>query len=162
MLYYYFLPLVIKRRQTGQVFFQNVFQNFWDTHPVGRADSLVVDAVAFLRQQRGVPVAVVGLVVPHGEGLGRVDAAGGELSSEVVLGVQQRGVLEVNGNRVAAQDFRGASRSAWTFLLHHHLVRTANTGTQTELTDSSGPNGHSRNAVGNAGTFLFCLLPTKC
>lgn len=98
------------------------------THPVGCADSLVVDAVAFLWQQGGVPVAVVGLVVAHGEWLWRVDACGGELSSEVVLRVQERGVLEVNGDRVAAQDFCRASCPAWTFLLHHHLVRTANMG----------------------------------
>lgn len=55
------------------------------TNPVGSADSLVVDAVAFLRQQGGVPVAVVGLVVAHGERLWRVDARGRELSGEVVL-----------------------------------------------------------------------------
>lgn len=61
--------------------------NFKNTHPVGCAHSLVVDAVAFLRQQRGVPVSVVGLVVPHSERLRRVDAGGGELSSEIVLGV---------------------------------------------------------------------------
>lgn len=59
----------------------------WFTHPVGGADGLIVNAVAFLRQQRGVPVAVVGLVVAHGERLWRVDACGGELSAEVVLGV---------------------------------------------------------------------------
>lgn len=97
------------------------------THPVGCADSLVIDAVAFLRQQRGVPVAVVGLVVTHSKRLRRVDPCSRELSSEVVLGVQQRGILEVNGNWVAAQDFCCASCSAWTFLLHHHLVGTANT-----------------------------------
>lgn len=73
-----------------------------DTHPIGCADSLVVDAVALLWQQGGVPETVVGLVVAHGEGLRRVDAAGRELSREVVLRVQQRGVLEVNGNWVAA------------------------------------------------------------
>lgn len=73
-----------------------------NTHPVGCADSLVIDAIAFLRQQWGVPVAVVGLVVAHSERLWRVDACGGELSSKVVLRVQERGVLEVNGNWVAA------------------------------------------------------------
>lgn len=57
-----------------------------------------------------------------------MDARGGELSGEVVLRVQERGVLEVDGNRVAAQDLRCAPRSAWSLLLHHHLVRTANTG----------------------------------
>lgn len=62
-------------------------KHYRNTHPVGCADSLVVDAVALLRQQRGVPVAVIGLVVPHSEGLWRMDASGGELSSEVVLGV---------------------------------------------------------------------------
>ncbi|TNN88445.1 hypothetical protein EYF80_001227 [Liparis tanakae] len=54
-------------------------------------------------------------------GLGRVDPAGGELGGEVVLGVEERGVLEVNGNWVAAQDFCRSSSSAWPFLLHHHL-----------------------------------------
>lgn len=103
-----------------------------NTHPVGSADSLVVDAVAFLRQQGGVPVAVVGLVVAHGEWLRRVDACGGELSGEVVLRVQQRGVLEVDGNWVAAQDLRCAPRSAWSLLFHHHLVRTVNTQKDTK------------------------------
>lgn len=73
-----------------------------NTHPVGCADSLVINAVAFLRQQWGVPVAVVGLVVAHSERLWGVDACGGELSSKVVLRVEERGVLEVNGNWVAA------------------------------------------------------------
>lgn len=99
-----------------------------NTNPVGSADSLVVDAVAFLRQQGGVPVAVVGLVVAHGERLWRVEARSRELSSEVVLWVQERGVLEVDGNRVAAQDLRRAPHSARSLLLHHHLVCTANTG----------------------------------
>lgn len=61
-----------------------------------------------------------------------MDARGGELSGEVVLRVQERGVLEVDGNRVAAQDLRCAPRSAWSLLLHHHLVRTAKHRTQRE------------------------------
>lgn len=73
-----------------------------NTHPISRADSLVVDAVALLGQQRGVPVAIVGLVVAHSERLRRVDATGGKLSGEVVLGVQERGVLEMDRDRVAA------------------------------------------------------------
>lgn len=95
------------------------------THPVGRADSLVVDAVALLRQQGGVPVAAVGVVVAHGERLRRVDARGGELGAEVVLRVKEGGVLEVDGNRVAAQDLRCAAGPAGPLLLHHHLVHTA-------------------------------------
>lgn len=104
-----------------------------NTHPVGGADGLVIDAVAFLGQQRGVPVAVVGLVVAHGERLWRVDARRRELRGEVVLRVQQRGILEVNGNWVAAQDLCCAPRSAWTFLLHHHLVRAAKHRTENRM-----------------------------
>lgn len=47
---------------------------FLCTHPIGLADSLVVDAVALMGQQWGVPVALVGLVVSDGESQGAVDA----------------------------------------------------------------------------------------
>lgn len=117
------------------------------THPIGCADSLVIDTIALLWQQRGIPVTVVGFVVPHSKWLGRVDASGGELSSEVVLRVEEGGVLEVNGNWVAAQDFCRPPCSAWTFLLHHHLVRTENAG-QTKLTYSTGPSGLLWNSTG--------------
>lgn len=55
------------------------------THPIGCADRLVIYTVALLWQQRGIPVPIVGLVVPYSKGLGRMDASSGELSSEVVL-----------------------------------------------------------------------------
>ncbi len=54
-------------------------------YPVGGADGLIVDAVALVRQQRGVPVSAVGPVISDGEGLWRRDACGGELSAVVVL-----------------------------------------------------------------------------
>lgn len=87
-----------------------------------------------------------------------MDACGRELSSEVILGVQERGVLEVNGNWVAAEDFCCASCSAWTFLLHHHLVRTAKIGNKQSEQTPTSQTGMLQSAIGDAGSFLCSLL----
>lgn len=59
-------------------------ENFRHTHPVGLADSLVVDAIALVGQQWSIPVALIGLVVSDGESQRAVDAGRWELSSEVI------------------------------------------------------------------------------
>lgn len=62
------------------------------------------------------------------EGHGRPQLAHWQLGTEVILRVEQRGVLEVDGDGVAAQDLCSASRlPAGALLLHHHLVLTADT-----------------------------------
>lgn len=43
-----------------------------------------VDEIRLLGLQRWVPVATVGLVVPHSEGFGFSEAAGGQLGPKVV------------------------------------------------------------------------------
>lgn len=49
-----------------------------------------------------------------------------QLCTEVILRVEQRGVLEVNGHRVAAKDLCSTSPlPAGALLLHHHLVLAA-------------------------------------
>ena len=90
-----------------------------------------------MRQQGGVPVAIVGLVVADGEGLGGLDAGGGELCAEVVLRAEQAGVLEVDWHRVAAQDLRRPPCPPGALLLHHHLVQTA----EEEEEKEEGPHG---------------------
>ena len=92
------------------------------THPIGCAHSLVIDAVALVGQERGVPVAAVGPVVADAEGLRRLYPGCRELGCEIVLGVQQGGVLEVNWHGVAAQNLRGAPGSSGTLFFYHHLV----------------------------------------
>lgn len=57
---------------------------FLHTHPVGCADSLVVDAVTLMGQQRGIPVALIGLVVSNGESQSVFDAGSWKLSAEVI------------------------------------------------------------------------------
>lgn len=58
--------------------------NILCTYAVCLAKSLKVYAVAFQRRKRSIPVAIVGLVVTHGEGLcdGQVD--GLQLGCKVV------------------------------------------------------------------------------
>lgn len=74
------------------------------SHPVGRADRLIVDAVALVRQQRKVPVAVIRVVVSHGEGQWALNPAGRELCCEVILRVQHGCVLEVDGDWITPQN----------------------------------------------------------
>lgn len=54
------------------------------THPVGCADRLVVDAVALMGQQWGVPVALIGLVVSDGESQRVFYAGSWEFGAEVI------------------------------------------------------------------------------
>lgn len=102
------------------------------THPVGPAQSLEVDAVALGGRQGGVPVTVIGLVVPDGEGLHHRQVNWGELSREVVRRVQDGGVPEANGDGKTLDDVGRPPNLLLTLLLDHHLVRTG------ERTQSSG------------------------
>lgn len=79
-------------------------------------------------QQWGVPVALVGLVVSDGESQSALDAGSWELSSEVIRGAEHSGILEVDGDGVAAQDLSSALCSPWPLFLYHDLVHAANTG----------------------------------
>jgi len=71
------------------------------THPFEIAHGLEVDEISLLGLQRRVPVAAVGLVVPHGEGFGFGEAAGRQLGPEVVDGATRHSVVEGERHREA-------------------------------------------------------------
>lgn len=73
----------------------------YKTYPIGSTSCLEVNSVAFMGKERGVPVPVVSLIITNSKGLSRLEAVGWEFCSEVVLGIQYGGVLEVDGHRVA-------------------------------------------------------------
>lgn len=75
-------------------------------------------------EEGGVPVAVVRPVVTNGEGLRGLEAVCGKLCCEVVLRVQEGGVLEVNRHGVALQDLCCLLGPPRTLLLHNYLVDT--------------------------------------
>lgn len=95
------------------------------THPVGPAQSLEVYAVALGGRQGSVPVTVIGLVVPYGEGLHHRQVNWSELGREVVRRVQDGGVPEANGDGKTLNDVSRPPNLLLTLLLDHHLVRTA-------------------------------------
>jgi len=98
------------------------------SHPSEVAGGLKVDEVVLGGIQRAVPVAVVGVVVAHGEGRGLGQTAGGQLGRVVVRGPF--------GLRLAVRVGRGETvhgaqlpppppLTGDVFLHHHHLVGTA-------------------------------------
>lgn len=64
------------------------------THPFEVAHGLEVDEIGLLGLQRRVPVAAVGLVVPHSEGFGFGEAAGRQLGPKVVDGATGHGIIK--------------------------------------------------------------------
>lgn len=94
------------------------------THPIGPAQSLEVNAVALGRRQGSIPVTVIGLVVPYGEGLHHRQVNWGELCREVVRRVQDGGVPEANRDGKTLDDVGRPPHLLLTLLLDHHLVRT--------------------------------------
>lgn len=96
-------------------------------YPSEVAGGLEVDEVVLGGIQRAVPVAVVGVVVAHGEGRGLGQAAGGQLGRVVVrrpsglrLAVGLRGGEAVGGAQLPPPHLAGP-----VLLHHHHLVGTA-------------------------------------
>lgn len=71
------------------------------THPFEVAHGLEVDEIRLLGLQRWVPVATVGLVVPHSEGFGFSEAAGGQLGPEVVYRTTRHSIIEGEWHREA-------------------------------------------------------------
>lgn len=98
--------------------------NFVCTYSVCLAKSLEVYAVAFQGRKRSIPVAVVGFVVAHREGLrdGQVD--GFQLGCEVVRGVQAGRVPVAHGDREALDDVCSSSCFLQLLLLDHKLIDT--------------------------------------
>lgn len=92
------------------------------THPFEVAHGLEVDEIGLLGLQGRVPVATVGLVVPHGEGLGLGEAAGRQLCPEVVHGAAGHGVVEGERHREAFLPPQLPLQLLGPVLLHDHLV----------------------------------------
>lgn len=108
------------------------------TYSISGADSLIVNPITFMRQQRSIPVSIVGPVVTcthktqkwtkrltewlsvrlsvwltvwltHTEGRGHSQLTWRQLGTEVILWVQQCCVLEVDWNWITAQDLCATS-----------------------------------------------------
>lgn len=103
--------------------------NFPCTYSIGLAKSLEVYAVAFQGGKRSIPVAIVGLVVTHGEGLCDRKVDGLQLSCKVVRGVQTGGVLVAHWHREALDDVCSSPGFLQLLLLDNKLV---DTGRETE------------------------------
>ena len=95
------------------------------THPSEVAHGLEVDEVALARVQGSVPVAVVGVVVPHGEGAGLRQAAGGQLRRVVVRRPPRLGLGVRHGQRETLLQPQLPLHLLHALLLHHHLVGAA-------------------------------------
>lgn len=93
-------------------------------HPIGFAQGLEVNAVALGRRERGVPVAIVGLVVTYGEGLNHSQVGGRELRRKVVGRIQDGGILEADGDGEALLRVGCPPHLLLAFLFHHQLVDT--------------------------------------
>lgn len=99
-------------------------QNLEEAYLLYTAHCLEIDVVSFAWCQRGVPKALIGPVVPHGEGGRFRKIPGGQLSREVVGRTPAHGVLVGDGNLVALHGSRFSLRSVWVQLLHHNLIST--------------------------------------
>lgn len=73
-------------------------------------------------EEGGVPVAVVRPVITNGKGLCGLETVCRKLGSEVVLRVQEGGVLEVDRHWVALQNLRCLLGPPRTLLLHNYLI----------------------------------------
>lgn len=94
------------------------------TYSIGFAECLEVDAVAFQRGKRRVPVAIVCLVVTHCEGLCDRQVGRLQLSSKVVQGIQAGGVPIAHRHRKALDDVSCPPWFLKSFLLDNQLVNT--------------------------------------
>lgn len=102
--------------------------NSVNTHPIGSAHSLEVDAVALGWWQRRVPETTVTLIVSYCEWLHNGEAGWRQLCSDIVRWVQDGGIAEADGGGETLRGFRGGTASlALAMLLHNELVGAANT-----------------------------------
>lgn len=102
----------------------------WNTrhssYPSEVGGGLEVDQVVLGGVQRAVPVAVVGVVVAHGEGRGLGEAAGRQLG-RVVVGGRLAGRRAVGAGRreaVGGAQLSSPHPAGAVLLHHHHLVGT--------------------------------------
>lgn len=102
------------------------------TYSIGFAECLEVDAVAFQRGKRRVPVAVVCLIVTHCKGLCDGQVGGLQFSSKVVQRVKAGGVPIAHGHRETLDDVSCPPWLLKSLLLDHQLI---DTGQDIEKTD---------------------------
>lgn len=96
------------------------------SYPSEVGGGLEVDQVVLGGVQRAVPVAVVGVVVAHGEGRGLGEAAGCQLGC-VVVGGRLAGRRAVGAGRreaVGGAQLSSPHLAGAVLLHHHHLVGT--------------------------------------
>lgn len=97
-----------------------------NTHPIGSAHRLEVDAVALGWGQRRVPETTITLVVPHCERLHHGQAGRKQLRSHVVGRVQNGGIAEADGGGKTLRGFQGgATTLALAMFLNNELVGAA-------------------------------------
>ena len=94
------------------------------THPIGFAQGLEVNAVAFGWRERGVPVAIVGLVVTYAERLHHSQVYRRELRCKVVGQIQDGGILEADRDGEALQHVGRPPHLLLAFLFHNQLIGT--------------------------------------
>lgn len=110
------------------------------TYPIGFAHGLKVNAVALDGREGGVPEAIVGLVVTHGEGLHHSQAGGKQLGGKVVRRVEDSGVPETDGHREAFAHVHCPPRLLLTLLLHYQLIGAAERENRLSLSRTSPKN----------------------
>lgn len=98
------------------------------THPSEVAHSLEVDKVAFAGVQRAVPVAIISVIVAHGEGACLLQAAGWQLGCVVVW--RSSGLCLTMGHRQweTVLEPQLPLHFLPSLLLNHHLVCTGQQG----------------------------------
>lgn len=92
------------------------------THPFKVAHSLEVDKVALARIQRAIPVAIVSVIVPYGEGAFFWQTAGGQLCRVVVWRASGLGLAMRHGQRETILKAQLSLHFLHSLLLNHHLV----------------------------------------
>lgn len=103
------------------------------SYPSEVAGGLEVDEVILGGVQGAVPVAVVGVVVAHGEGRGLRQAAGGQLCRVVMGGPSGGGAVGAGcGEAVHGAHLPPPHLPGPVLLHHHHLVR-AEEGAETQV-----------------------------
>lgn len=125
----FFYPKVLFRQRSTWSIYVPLVEIIYsvNTHPIGSAHSLEVDAVAFGWWQRRVPETTVTLVVSHCERLHNGEAGWKQLCSDVVRRVQDGGIAEADGGGKTLQGFWGGTASlAFAMLFHDKLVGAAN------------------------------------
>lgn len=122
----------VSRCKNGQTAVQTLL-SLDGSYPSEVAGGLEVDEVILGGVQGAVPVAVVGVVVAHGEGRGLRQAAGGQLCRVVMGGPSALGAVGAGGGETVHRAHLPPPPLTGPVLLHHHhLVRAERGGDTAE------------------------------